>query len=146
MEHFSSGCNVGLSVNQSIPHGAWTKVQLDTESFDVGGEFDSAVNYNFTAKEAGIYVIVCQALFNEAIVAGKRIYVAAYKNGAKLGQNGKITQVMEGGSDINYASFLTITQLSKDDAIDMRVYHDMGAAKNLRGLVAETYMAIARVQ
>ena len=55
---FSSGCRVYNNGTQVVGNDTWTKVTLDTEDYDVGGEFDSTTNYRFTATSAGKYVCI----------------------------------------------------------------------------------------
>jgi len=47
------------SANQSISDATLTKVQFNTEVFDVGGCYDNATNYRFTPNVAGKYMIFC---------------------------------------------------------------------------------------
>ena len=48
------------TTNQAISDDSWTKVQLNAESFDIGGEFDSTTNYRFTATTTGYYLVCGQ--------------------------------------------------------------------------------------
>ena len=43
------------TTNQTVTNGVVTKVQLNSEDFDIGGCFDSTTNYRFTPNVAGIY-------------------------------------------------------------------------------------------
>jgi hypothetical protein len=50
---------VNRSANQNFTAsvGTWQKISFDSEAFDTNGEFDSAMDYRFTATEAGYYKI-----------------------------------------------------------------------------------------
>jgi len=62
----------------NLVDGTWTKVLLDTESYDVGSDF---ANYKFTAPVTGYYLIVGQVVFTNVIT--DKLYAATiYKNGA----------------------------------------------------------------
>ena len=54
--------------NQSIVNNTNTKVQWNTEIFDVGGNFDSSVNYRFTAPVAGKYLFWDTYTFTQHIM------------------------------------------------------------------------------
>ena len=47
--------SVYLSSNQTVSASTWTKVQLNTKTFDTGSNFDNTTNYQFTAPIAGFY-------------------------------------------------------------------------------------------
>jgi hypothetical protein len=69
-----------LSSNQTVTSGVITKVQCNTEEYDLGSNYDNATNYRFTPTTAGIYQ------FNFVIQAngsgGTTIWV--YKNGSSI--------------------------------------------------------------
>ena len=68
------------NANQTITHGTWTKVALDTEVYDVGGYFDHSSNYRFTPLVPGYYQINAsyQDLTNDDIYD---MTIAVYFNG-----------------------------------------------------------------
>jgi len=59
--------------NQAIPAATWTKVQLNTESFDQCNLFDSAVNYRMTmnASYVGYWLIYAQVVFANQAAANQ---------------------------------------------------------------------------
>lgn len=69
-----------------ITTNVWTKVALNVETFDTANCFDSTTNYRFTPNVAGYYQ------FNGKIFGGgsavTSTYIAFYKNGALISQNG----------------------------------------------------------
>ena len=68
------------NANQTITHGTWTKVALDTEVYDVGGYFDHSTNYRFTPLVPGYYQInaAIQDITNDDVYD---IMIAVYFNG-----------------------------------------------------------------
>ena len=52
-----SGFSARLSASQSIPHNTTTKLQYDSEDFDIASEYDNATNYRFTPQTAGYYQV-----------------------------------------------------------------------------------------
>ena len=66
---------------QSITNSTYTKIQLNTETFDTNNNFDSSTNYRFTPTVAGYYQINANVYLADAGVAGY-IISALYKNGS----------------------------------------------------------------
>lgn len=70
---------------QSLSAGVDTKLQLNTEEFDVNNNFDSATNYRFTPTIAGYYQLT-GACTNVGVTA-TYFFVSVFKNGS-LFKNG----------------------------------------------------------
>ena len=51
------------NVNQVIPSGIWTQVQLNAELFDALAEFDAVTNYRFVPNKAGYYCLIANVRF-----------------------------------------------------------------------------------
>jgi len=70
-----------MSGNQSLSQNTWTKVTFNTQTFDVGGNYDSTTNYRFTPTTAGKYSVLCNITFTSdgLLYDGK---ASIYKNGA----------------------------------------------------------------
>ena len=83
-----------LSANQTISSNTWTKVQINTETFDTANAFDPTTNYRFTPQVAGYYQ-VNTTLYNDYTGGGSAggSAVAIYKNGSRyvLGYNSSPT-------------------------------------------------------
>jgi hypothetical protein len=100
--------------NQTIPHQTNTKVQWNTEIFDVGGNFDSSTNYRFTAPVAGKYLFL-----------GHLYVYSTYQVEAKIYKNGSIYKRFSGplgtgsNDNPNGADFMDIVDLSVNDFIEI---------------------------
>ena len=69
-----------LGTNQVMGSAAFTKVQINTETFDTNSNFDTA-NYRFTPTVAGYYQISCAFNVNATTT---RAIVSIYKNGSEF--------------------------------------------------------------
>ncbi len=67
---------------QALVSGATTKVQLNAETFDVGGYFDSAVNYRYTPLVAGKYQVSWCITVQASSGTLAFLVADCYKNGA----------------------------------------------------------------
>jgi hypothetical protein len=74
---------------QAIGAGAWTKVQLNAETFDVPSAYDPTTNYRFTvpAGYAGYYLIHSKISVLTFAAAGYA-EIAIYKNGVIAARGG----------------------------------------------------------
>ncbi|MCK5612176.1 hypothetical protein KAR91_60450 [Candidatus Pacearchaeota archaeon] len=131
----TSTCRVGRNTNQSIPSGVWTKIQFNTELWDVNSEFSP---YRFTAKEAGYYQVNVGAMMSD-MADGNRVNIAIYKTGGVhsytweyAGNAGFCGSYL---SDMVYLNGTT-------DYITTYVYHNRGLARNVYGHPAYTFMSI----
>ena len=68
---------------QSVTGGAWTKVQLNGETFDTASCFDSTTNYRFTPNVAGYYSLTGSILGETQSATTQYTQSAIYKNGAE---------------------------------------------------------------
>ena len=99
---------------QDIPHNTNTKVQWNTEVFDVGGNFDSSTNFRFTAPVAGKYLFL-----------GHLYVYPTYQVEAKIYKNGSIYKrfagpIGSGGNDNpNGMDFMDIIDLSVNDYVEI---------------------------
>ena len=60
----SSAASAYRNGNQSITANTLTKVELNAELYDLGDEFDSTTDYDFTVTTAGKYLVCAQATLN----------------------------------------------------------------------------------
>ena len=124
------------SANQAIGTGSWTKVQLNSETFDVGSNFDNATNYRFTAPITGYYQV--NALTQWANPAGSDFYTKIYKNGSGVAtaasHNITANTITQSLSDV--------VQLNAAEYVELYVYQGSGGNKSINN---ETYMSVALV-
>lgn len=126
---------------QSIPNASATIVQYDDEDFDNLGEF---TNYRFTAKEAGYY-FVSASLNSETInlAGGEYWQIRIYKNGAHISSG--VNYVGGGASNIGSTQVVDIIYLAATDYIDIRCYHNQGAAVDTSTDAKENYFTVHRL-
>ena len=72
-----------LSSDQNIGNATTTKVQLDSEDFDVGGHFDNSTNYRYTPP-AGRYCIAYGVSGVDSGAAPYSVAALLYKNGSSF--------------------------------------------------------------
>ena len=77
----SCAFNVYRNGAQTVGNGAWTKVQLNAETFDLDSVFDSTTNYRFQPNVAGVYRIEFNNAWGAATDQAQH-FSAIYKNGA----------------------------------------------------------------
>ena len=107
-----------LSNNMSAPdNNVWTKVTLDAEDYDPGGNFDKTTNHRFVAPVDGVYIIEACVHWS-AVVANKRYLVGIYKNGVVAAAGDVLN-----GSGGTYVStpVSTMLELSSGDYIELWV-------------------------
>ncbi len=122
---------------QSIPTGVWTKVLLDSEQFDLGGNFASN---KFTAPVDGYYRVYIQA---KMILGIDKVFnIAIYKNSGQ----GATCYHKSAGSNLPKTIMVEdVSSLVATDIIEMYVYQDHGGAKDLEVGAIITYMTVELV-
>jgi len=123
-----------LSADQdNLVDGTWTKVLLDTESYDIGSDFDVAGS-SFTADTTGYYHISAQVEFeNTDLVADKRYSIQARKNAGDIfhaySHASSVNVLTANGSDIVYLEVNdTVTLWGRSDSGDNAVDINSGDA------------------
>ena len=132
------------SNSQSIADATDTVIQYNTETFDNLGEWDTS-NYRFTPQADGYYQVSAAVLFASAAwAANELVGLHLYKNGAVAStlfyerMPAALTCFRAArGSDLIY---LTI-----NDYIDLRIYHNRGAATALHNQAQYNHVAIHRL-
>ena len=70
------------SVQQTnLTSGSWVKINLQTENYDTGNNFDSTTNYRYTAPSTGYYQVNAVLSFG-VTVANKYLGVAIRRDGS----------------------------------------------------------------
>jgi hypothetical protein len=90
-----------LSADQtSFPDGVWTKINLNAESFDIGGNFDVS-NYRYVIPVTGYYQVSWEIMFTNAGSVITIAQSAVYVNGTLYSVGGKMVaatgQINAGG-------------------------------------------------
>ena len=131
-----SGCHVTLSGSQSIAGSSYVKILLDTETWDLGGEFASN---KFTVTTAGRYFIIVQTHMAD-LAADKKLQNFIYKNGSD------VCNARNNTSSAGHLTAITTTVLSlaASDYIESYVYNGDSSARNASSGTG-TYMMIQRV-
>lgn len=139
--NYTSGARAYRATDQSINSGSWTKVILDTENWDILGEFDKTTNYRFTAQAAGKYlVIVVYDMIGPATASA--YWIATYLNGVIYAARKENVPAGAAGAK---PLLLDIMSLAASEYLEMYVYQDSGSAKNLLGGSAASWMSIQRL-
>jgi len=90
--------SVYRSTNQTgVSSTTYTKVQLNTETFDTNSNFDPTTNYRFIPTVAGYYQIN-GSLSVEASSSVSRFFCTLYKNGSEVYR----------GTDVNATGFQSV--------------------------------------
>lgn len=127
---------------QSIPAATTTKLQLNAENWDFANEYDLATNYRYTATTAGYYIVSFAAFF-ATTESGKFYSVFPIKNG---GSGFGVSEVQSGSTSEICPSGTGMVYLGVGDYIELFVYHNSVAAKNLSIGDGNTYMTVQKMQ
>src|SRR4030042_374700 len=104
----------------NLVDAAWTKVLLDTETYDDGNDFD-ATNSKFVVPVAGFYLIIGKVTF-ENVVADKAYTAAIYQNSSVRAD----TIIIPSASGYAAAITIDIRELAADDTIELYARSDAG--------------------
>jgi len=116
---------------QSVPSGTPSKVQFNTETWDVHSEYDNTTNYRFTANSNGYYKIDVSFRFATATWnIGTFIFIAIYVNGVQYSIPFWLT-VVNTAYDNHMITCFEMVNLSADDYVEIYVYQGDGVAHNL---------------
>ena len=128
--------------NQTIVDMTDTKIQFDTETYDVLDEFSG---HKFTATKTGYYLISAILLLDRA-VDQKLFKLMIYKNGAK---NSVAFNIKTGGTGTQGVSITDILYLEPNDYIEIYFFQNTGAnvyTESLSGVNGETsYLIIHKI-
>lgn len=115
------------STAQSIPSATLTKLQLNTEEFDLTNAFDNVTNFRFLPNIAGYYQINGQVSLS-AGTTGSAFLTYLYKNGS-LVKRGTLSYLSSGDgahSQVNALIYLNGTT----DYIELWCYQGTAGALN----------------
>jgi len=114
------------SGSASISSNTWTKIALDTETFDTNNCFDSTTNYRFTPTVAGYYQINGRAGIS-GTTGVTTCYLAIYRNAVRYKR----------GSDAGIAGTSNISDIvyfnGSTDYVELYIYQYNGLSSTLDG-------------
>ena len=119
------------------------KIQLDTETYDHNGDFDSSTNYDFTAPATGYYHIQGSAYFVTP-PADMLMTLYIYVNGSSVTATG---MEEDGGATATYNQGLTlgdVYRVTKGQKIDLRA--SRSSSGNIAGGANSTFISIRRLE
>lgn len=122
------------TTNQTITTGTITTCQYDTESHDIGSDYNTGT-YTFTAPYAGNYIFHHQVYMDSSIDTGV-VFAFIYVNGTSRSQNAAYSSAAT--LDLSANCSLNIN-LAASDAVIARVLHNAGADRALLGGVEQVY-------
>jgi len=124
-----SGFRATRKTAQSLSTGTGTKIQYDTEEYDIQGEYDNVTNFRFTATKAGIYAISA-SVFTDAMAwdAGEVFIIQLYKNDALVAEGYRSFAQAAQTSAYLPSTICDQRYLAAGDYLEIFVYHDQGAA------------------
>jgi hypothetical protein len=134
------GCRVSLGSAQSISSSTPATVNLDTEEYDYGGNFDTGT-HAFTAPLSGTYSITGEIRWGNSIADQKLSGGYSLKNGSTI-----LTSIWRASSGAEYfsGSFSGVVLLARGDTVVMKANHtDTGDKALLTS--GETWMAIHKI-
>ena len=95
-----------MSSVQSLPNAELTKLQFDTEVFDIGSNYDNATNYRFTAPVDGKYFF--NAAMRSSSTHGSDDDLHIYKDGSAYASESQFNQV-SGPEYVNSSNTMNIS-------------------------------------
>lgn len=150
-QHVSIAAEVNRNnVDQTaVADGVWTKLQLNNEVFDYGAanRYDAVTNFRWTPVNVGKTLIVAQVHFKNVTVGGL-IGISIEKNGTSIGR--QVRDVVSESADGR--GIIGITRLadhsSASDYFEIFVLQDSdaGAAKDISGVVADTFATFTLIR
>lgn len=108
--------SVYLGTDQTgVANNTATKITWDTESFDIGGNFDSTTNRRFTAPRAMRLYVYAQADITQNVADNDRIDLMIYVNGSPV----RIARDRSRGTNGSRVQVSDILNLAKGDYVEI---------------------------
>jgi len=127
---------------QTITTGTLTKITLDTENWDVQGEFDSTTNSRFTATEPGYYQINAGVGINN-LDDGKFFSCSIYKNGITHAESRAASPAAN--IDLRTTVSDVVYMDGSTDYVEIWVSHDNGTSLTLLATTHSTFMSVHKL-
>ena len=123
-----------MGSTQTISTASITKLNFDTESYDIGSNYDTS-NYRFTPTTAGKYLVTASVRLNGAVtITNVQLYIN--KNGSVYNRS---TQGFNGDSSPMITNTDTVEMNGSSDYIEMYLYHNQGSNLDISGSAQSTY-------
>ena len=113
---------------QSFSNSTFTKVQINSETFDTNSNYDPTTNYRFTPTVAGYYQINGNVSFVGAASGYAR--VAIYKNGSDLIQGSGIPNNTQIGGQATVSGVISFN--GSTDYVELYAWQNSGGALALQ--------------
>lgn len=131
---YRSGTQTGIS------NATATQIQLNAESYDPNGDFDSTTGYDYTVPVAGKY-LVCGAIYFVGPGDGNLNRTMIYVDGSLVKQ-----EWSRGGSANDIIPNIScILDLSASDSVELWVEHVKGSDLTVSTGADRTWMSIQRI-
>ena len=118
-------CSVYMSANHNIDTATLTKIQYNTEVFDIGSDYDTS-NYRFTAPVTGYYHVVVQAYIDD-IDDGDFMNTFIYVNASLVKRSPKAYSPSDG--QIVGAACVGVVSATAGQYIEGYAQHNEGATQ-----------------
>lgn len=135
----NSACRVGrITSHQTINDVTATKIQFNSELYDIGGDFDSTTNYRFTAPSDGIYFISSNLWFNTATAGVINAYIKDQSANEYKMQYSKAASAESVHID-------TVLNLSAGNWIEIWVFHISGTTQSVSSGTGLTWLSVTKL-
>jgi len=131
------GARAYLSANQNAASGDWTLVNLDSESYDLGNDFNTAT-HRFVAPVSGYYYVSLGVKW-DTTADGKAFGQILKKNGAF---SPPYAYQLTYGTGSLYVYSTDILYLAANDYIELYAYQNSGSDKTLEGGELKTALTV----
>jgi hypothetical protein len=123
---------------QSVSNVTATKINLDSELFDIASWFDSTTNYRYTPLEAGKYLIIGSVGF-QAMTDQGYLNVLIRKNGSNVAQT-ILTQSTATNASMASTASVIVDMNGSTDYVELFVYQSTGSSKTTFSGANITYL------
>jgi len=119
-------CRAYLGSDQDdIANGVWVTVELGSEAFDTGSDFNTTT-HQYTTPVAGYY-LVCGSLWLHDLTANKRYGISVYN---VTDSKNEALVLIDVGNDVNSKAFpcVSVSYIGANKVLELRAYQESGGA------------------
>jgi len=128
-----------MNNDQTIASGVDTTIQLNTENFDIGSNFD-VTTYTYTIPLTGYYQMSAHAVIDSTIDGGA--YVLYLKVNTAIVRRSILVPGGTGGADLAINDILYLTV---NDTVLLSIYQATGSNQTLKSGIDDTYLTIHKL-